>query len=229
VSYQCPKCQHAIEDAMPKSRFDEVNRELGESKKLAGAAEQLGAKVRTLEQQLATKDAHYAREAAMLAAGLTDPSVREVFGMYFDRQASAEGGEKDAAKWLASLQADPAKAPGVLSALLPSSGKGGSVASGGAAKGDVAAAGGQSAPANPAKGAWVPPAPAGGKGAPAGAPAYTAEQVNSMSLPEFMQNYSAIIQSNPELARQFSPALPFGGGSAAGAAGAGTGGSGKGA
>lgn len=184
--YDCPHCQKPIADAMPKHRFDEVNSALGESKKLlaeaqkgAAVSEQLAKQVAELQGQAAARDAAHAREMAFAGAGLADPSVREVFGLHFDRQAGA--GEKDAAKWLQTLAADPAKAPPVLAALLPK-------------------------PAAP--GAPVLPNTAGAK-APAGAPpALSAEQIQKMSPAEFAKSWGAIAAANPEL--KLPPALPWG-------------------
>jgi hypothetical protein len=214
--FNCPHCQKEVPNAIPKERFDEVNNankqlktELGTAKASAAGAEALAAKVQNLEGQLAAKDAQHARDLAFGSLG--DESVREVFGLHFDRQAQAEGGEKDPKAWLAKLQADPSKLPPVLAALMP--GKG----SGGGGQGADKGAGGTGA-----KGAS--PLVDTGKGAkgvtPGGAPAFTAEQVAGMSLGEFQQNYAAIVASNPELGQMFPPQLPWGGGQ---------GGSGKGA
>lgn len=196
MGYACPHCQKDIADAMPKHRFDEENTKakeaqaalakaqaaLTEAQKTGAISEQLARQLQEAQAALAAKDATHARELAFTSAGLTDPSVREVFGLHFDRQAAA--GEKDAARWLHALAADPGKAPPVLAALLPKPG------------------------GAPAVGRSALPDTSGGK-APAGAPpAFTLEQIKGMSHQEFQKNYAAIVASNPDM--RLPPALPWG-------------------
>lgn len=200
----CPHCSQALADVIPKHRFDEVNTELKGAKsrldelgRTAGVSEKLASEVQTLRDQLASRDAMHAREVAFLGAGLNDPSVREVFGLHFDRQAAQEGGKKDAAEWLAHIQSAPENMPSVLSALLP----------GGRGKPAQAPA---SAPTGTPNGAWLPtPTQSNVKSPPTAAPAYTADAINRMSLDEFSRSYEAIIASNPALQTQFSPRLPW--------------------
>jgi hypothetical protein len=190
-----------------KEQYDAVMKELATYKAQAGVAEKLAAEIQQIKAQLDTRDAAHGREMAFVQAGLSDPSVREVFGLHFDRQAGVEGGVKSPADWLAGMRAKPESVPAVLAALLPrDAGK---------------------APATPTTTtttttapAWLPqPTGAGVRSAPAAGPAFTAEQVSSMSLQDFARNYEAIVGSNPELKNQFSPRLPWAGANPTGKSG----------
>lgn len=200
MSFSCPHCSQAIGDAIPKHRFDEVNAELKATKsridevsKTAGISEKLAGEVQQLRDALASRDATHAREVAFLGAGLSDPSVREVFGLHFDRQRSQEGGKADPGEWLAHIQSAPENMPAVLSALLP-----------GKAPQASQPVQGQT------RGAWLPqPTQSNVKAPPTAGPTFTAAQVASMPLAEFAKSYEAIVASSPDLRAQFSPSLPW--------------------
>lgn len=200
---ECPHCNKDNPRAIPKERLDEesdkrqvAERKLKAAEAEAGVATRLAEQVKSLEGQLAGKDAQHARDVAFLDADIKDPSIREVFGTHFDRQASAEGGEKDPAKWLAGLKAAPEKMPGVLSALMPRA-QAQAAAQSAAAKAPAAAK-----PANEAPAKTV-----------TGAPSLTAEQVAKMSPREMEANWEAIRAAFPDLklppnARPGTPAAP---------------------
>lgn len=180
-----------------KEQYDAVMKELATYKAQAGVAEKLAAEIQQIKAQLDTRDAAHGREMAFMQAGLADPSVREVFGLHFDRQAGAEGGVKSPADWLASMRAKPESVPAVLAALLPRD------------AGKAPASPAPTAPSQPTS-QWLPqPSGAGVRSAPAAGPAFTADQVAGMSLQDFARNYEAIVGSNPELKAQFSPRLPW--------------------
>jgi len=176
-----------------KEQYEALAKELAQYKAAAGVADKLAADMQALKSQLDGRDAAHAREMAFMQAGLTDPSVREVFGMHFDRQAQADNGVKSPAEWLANLKGDAV--PPVLAALMPRQ-----------QVGTPSPAPKQAAPSN-----WLPqPTGAGVKSAPAAGPAFTAEQVANMSLADFSANYAAIVSSDPTLKSQFSARLPWG-------------------
>jgi hypothetical protein len=176
-----------------KEQYDAVVKELSAFKAQASVAEKLATEMQALKSQLDGRDAAHQREMAFMQAGLGDPSVREVFGLHFDRQAGTEAGVKNPAEWLAAMKAKPESVPAVLAALLPRD-----------------ATKTPAAPQAPAA-QWLPtPSGAGVRSAPAAGPAYTADQIANMSLADFSANYQAIVASDPTLKSQFSPKLPWG-------------------
>ncbi len=191
-----------------KEQYEALAKELATYKAQASVAEKLANEIQQIKSQLEGRDAAHQREMAFVQAGLSDPSVREVFGLHFDRQAGVEGGVKSPAEWLAAMRAKPEAVPAVLAALLPRD----------VAKPSTTTPSAPQAPSAPA-GQWLPqPSGAGVRSAPAAGPAYTAEQVQGMSLQDFARNYEAIVGSNPELKSQFSARLPWGGTSPTGKA-----------
>ena len=179
-----------------KEQFDALQAELKAARAQAGVAEKMASELQAVKSQLESRDSAHQREMAFVGAGLNDPSVREVFGLHYDRQAASEGGIKNPAEWLAALANDPEKVPPVLSALMP--------------KQKEQKATPQAQPASQ-QGQWLPqPNGSGVRAAPPAGPAFSAEQINSMSLNDFSKNYEAIVASHPELKRSFSPRLPWG-------------------
>lgn len=176
-----------------KEQYEALAKELAAFKAQASVAEKLATEMQAMKAQLDGRDAAHQREMAFVQAGLSDPSVREVFGLHFDRQASSEGGIKNPAEWLSGMRAKPESVPAVLAALLPR---------------DAAKA--SPAPQPPAT-QWLPtPSGTGVRSAPAAGPAFTADQIANMSLADFSANYQAIVASDPTLKSQFSPKLPWG-------------------
>lgn len=191
-----------------KEQYEALAKELATYKAQASVAEKLANEIQQIKSQLEGRDAAHQREMAFVQAGLSDPSVREVFGLHFERQAGVEGGIKNPSEWLAGMRAKPEAVPAVLAALLPRD----------SAKPPPSPSAAQ-APQAQAAGQWLPqPSGAGVRSAPAAGPAYTAEQVQGMSLQDFARNYEAIVGSNPELKSQFSARLPWGGTSPTGKA-----------
>lgn len=136
MAYNCPHCTKAIDNVVPKDRFDTVNAakataetELREAKKKATAYDALApevddlrtklAELPTLQEQLKALNAEKVT-AVFTGHGITGERVQKVVQAEFDEQAAAEGGEKDLGAWIGKVKALPkAERPELLRYLLP--------------------------------------------------------------------------------------------------------------
>jgi len=190
MGFNCPHCSQSIDNAIPKERFDEVNKKRGEletqlsnAQRQAAQADALATQLDAAQKELGATKNQYKLETTFLEAGLTDPSEREVFGYYFQKQAG-NGGITEPSEWLQTLRAPEAQVPAALAKLLPG-------------QQPAAPASAATQPRNPA--AAPPPANAGAKPAAATPPAFTAADIKKMSPAEFGQNYEAIRAAHPNL------------------------------
>ncbi len=128
MAYKCPSCQHAIEDAIPKDRFDEINNErkafksqLDEVQKNGKSAEALAQKLQSVEQELVNTKIGYTIDLTLRDAKIDDAetrtSIREVMEWQHSKLPADNRPPLDeAAKlWLT----EPDKAPAPVRSLLP--------------------------------------------------------------------------------------------------------------
>lgn len=185
MGLNCPHCNQNIDNAIPKERFDEVNRKKTEAETAAANAARQAAQAEALAQQLdasrkelADVQRGYKMESAFMQHGLMDPSEREVFGYYYEKQAKGEGGVTEPDAWLASLKAEGAQPPAALAKLLTPAAQ----------------------PGQPAKPAQPAPAVNAGAKQPAtSGQAFSAADIRRMSPQEFNNNYDAIRALYPSL------------------------------
>lgn len=187
-----------MSEPVPYERFKEVidaKKELearlaaaesaaAEATKRASTVDELTAQLASLQSAMSAKEKEFAKNTAFIQAGITDPSIQEVFGYYLDKA----GPDVVPSEWLAKLQADPSTAPAALSRLM--------------SQPQVSAPPVAAAPppqAAPAPAAAPVPSNEGARPPPTNSIAYTADEINRMSASEFIRNYSAIKQANPKL------------------------------
>lgn len=187
-----------MSEPVPYERFKEVidaKKELearlaaaesaaAEATKRASTVDELTAQLASLQATMSAKEKEFAKNTAFIQAGITDPSIQEVFGYYLDKA----GPDVVPSEWLAKLQADPSTAPAALSRLMSQPQ---------VSAPPVAAA----PPPQAAPSPTAPPVPSneGARPPPTNSIAYTADEINRMSASEFIRNYSAIKQANPKL------------------------------
>jgi hypothetical protein len=194
MSIPCPHCSAAIDGWVPLDRVDSAAKArdaaiaardaaVEEAKGLRKSAAAYDA-LKPAYDELVTKSAGLDElrstvatlkaekvDAIYNAAGIRDAKIRKLVEMEFDEQATADGGEKDVASYLAKLQALPvAERPAILAPFLA---------------------------APPAPGAGVPPAappPAPGSRLPPATPA----AVPPASTGRVTQATIAAVLSSPE-------------------------------
>ena len=158
-----------------------------EATKRASTVDELTAQLSSLQSAMSAKEKEFAKNTAFIQAGITDPSIQEVFGYYLDKA----GPDVVPSEWLAKLQSEPSLAPAALSRLMSQPHQV-------SAPPPVAAAP-PLAQAAPLPTAAPVPSNEGARPPPTNSIAYTADEINRMSASEFVRNYSAIKQANPKL------------------------------
>ena len=135
MPFNCPHCSQAIDNYIPKDRFDEVNnsrREWEETAKKAQEERDNAAKkaryVDELEKRIndsvranAAAQQRTQRDIALLESGIRDSSIRRIFAEEYERS----GKGKSAADWVASLSTAPETMPLALRVLYAEATKSG--------------------------------------------------------------------------------------------------------
>jgi hypothetical protein len=193
MPYNCPHCEKPNEDAVPRSRFDEVyserralKAELADAQSAAADAsttatnaEELTAKLADLESRFATQGDAHARAVAVMGAGVSDPEDVADLLAIFDRRAPEGVSVSD---WLAERDSLPRSAAALLTS--PATETPTAVA-------PVAAA--TETPAATAAPLATPPrADAGAIPHTAAPGAFTPESISHMSLDEYREKRAAI-------------------------------------
>lgn len=128
MAYDCPHCQKAIPDAIPKDRFDEIYNErkslksqLDEVQKNGKSADALALALQAREKELADTKLGYSLDLTMRDAHIEDEatrtSIRDVMEWQYSRlpEADRPALEDIAKTWLT----EPDKAPLPVRSLLP--------------------------------------------------------------------------------------------------------------
>jgi hypothetical protein len=128
MAYDCPHCQKAIPDAIPKERFDEIYNErktlktqLDEVQKNGKSADALALALQAREKELADTRLGYSLDLTMRDAKIEDEatrtSIRDVMEWQYSRLPEADRPPlQDIAKtWLT----EPDKAPLPVRSLIP--------------------------------------------------------------------------------------------------------------
>jgi hypothetical protein len=128
MAYDCPHCQKPINDAIPKSRFDEINEErkglkikIDDLEKSGKAAEPLAKRVQDLEVELTTTKIGHTIDMSLRDAKIDNAETRSAIRDAMEWQwgklpADNRPPLDEAAKsWLT----EPDKAPPVVRSLLP--------------------------------------------------------------------------------------------------------------
>lgn len=124
MSYSCPHCQKAIDDAIPKARFDEVYEErktlkaqVTELEKTGKSADKIAAKYEETKAELEATKARHTVDLAMIDLGIKDPEVREALEWQYGKlPAENRAPFTDTVK---AWHEKPEEAPAVVRSLLP--------------------------------------------------------------------------------------------------------------
>lgn len=124
MSYSCPHCQKAIDDAIPKARFDEVYEErktlkaqVTELEKTGKSADKIAEKYEATRKELEETKARHTVDLAMIDLGIKDPEVREALEWQYGKlPADTRAPFTDTVK---AWHEKPEEAPAVVRSLLP--------------------------------------------------------------------------------------------------------------
>ena len=200
MPYNCPHCEKPNDDAVPKSRFDEVygerralKAELTEATKSLEAAsatatnaDDLTARVAELEGQLTNQSSAHTRAVAAMGAGVTDPEDVADLLAIFDRRAPEGVSLSD---WLAERDSLPRSAAALLSTSTPATAVAAAPVSS-----DAPPVADVQSPAT--LGTPAPPADAGAVPHTAAPAAYTPQAISNMTTAEYREKRAAILNGS---------------------------------
>lgn len=124
MAYDCPHCQKAIPDAIPKDRFDEIYNErkalktkVEDFEKSGKTADVLAKQLEVATGEIAALKSKHEVDLVMLDLGIKDADVRDALEWQYGK-LSPEG-RAPFTDTVKTWHAEPDKAPAVVRSLLP--------------------------------------------------------------------------------------------------------------